>query len=651
MGTDPGPDRRRAPPDPASPHPLMKSPATMHAYRPDLSDPIPPPGTAAPGSMVARLRAGAAADPERVAFTLLDGRERTAALTLAALDRRARAVAVALRQAGAEAGAPVLLVLPAGLDVVAALFGCYYAGAVAVPVRQPNPSRPLGHLEAVARDSGARIGIAGAALAPLLAARLGEVRWLAAEDAAGADAELWADPGLGPDAVAHLQYTSGSTAAPKGVVVSHANVLANARDLARQCAIGPESRILSWLPHYHDLGLMFGCLQPVHAGCPAVLMAPAAFAQRPLAWLEALSRHRITHTAAPNFAYQACLDGDPGRRRGLDLSRLRVALNGAEPVRAETVAAFARAFAPHGFRAEAMCPAYGLAEATLVATACGPGRPPVVARVRPDRMQEDALVPADGGAGRALVASGDLAVETRVVVVAPETGEALPPGRIGEIWLSGPSIAAGYWRRPDATAARFGARLASGEGPFLRTGDLGGVLGSDLFVLGRLDGLIIVRGVNHAAEDLEATVEGCDPALSPGAGPPSRSRPPGPRASSSPRRCGAARCGPSPTRRAPSAWSGRSGARSPRRTTSRSPAWCCSGPGACPGRTAARSSATPAGGTSRRAASTACTRGARPPSPGRPRGRCRRGPRPGRRRPAPAWPNSRAGCAATRPSG
>ncbi|WP_146214732.1 AMP-binding protein [Azospirillum thermophilum] len=478
-------------------------------------------------SIVSLLRARAGAEPQRTAYSFLslaDARE--TCLSYGDLDLRARATAARLQREGvgtAPGGAPestVLLVFPAGFDFLASFFGCLYGGAVAVPVRYPNPKRPLTHLKGVAADSGATLGLTTAELRPVVAEQLPGIRWLVPEEIDPAEAAGWTDPQAAAAHVAYLQYTSGSTAAPKGVVVGHGHIMANSADFSRQFGVGPDSRTLSWLPHYHDLGLVFGCLQPVFVGCAAFLMTPVAFAQRPLSWLEAITRHRITHTGAPNFAYQSCLDIPEAQRAGLDLSSLQVCINGAEPVRADTVEAFTASFAAQGFPAAAMCPGYGLAECTLVATACGPGKLPTIRTVRPDRMADGVFEPvAEGEPGRRLVASGGTDVEATILVVDPLSGEPCAPGRFGEIWIAGPSVAGGYWKRPDLSARKFAGRLAAHGGrPFLRTGDLGAIHHGEVYVLGRMDDLIIIRGANHSAEDLELTVEGCDPALQPGGG-------------------------------------------------------------------------------------------------------------------------------------
>ncbi|WP_404337317.1 AMP-binding protein [Sphingomonas sp. MMS12-HWE2-04] len=448
-------------------------------------------------TIAAIVRTRAAADPAGIALRFLSPLSGAdTGLSLGQLDRSAGSVAAAL--AGLEPQSPVLLAFPTGPDFVAAYLGCLHAGMIAVPVRYPNARRPLTHIRAVAADSGAACVLTTGEMRALLEGALG-IAAFAVADLPAAPAG-WAGPEIAGEDVAHLQYTSGSTAAPKGVMIGHRALIANVRDILRCWEIDADSRTLSWLPLYHDLGLVFGCVAPLVAGCPGMLMSPTDFSRSPAVWLEAVSRHRITHTAAPNFAFDACLAIPEARRLGLDLSSLRVATNGAEPVRAHTVRAFAETYGPLGFAAEAMCPGYGLAEVTLMASLCGPGELPAI-------VDE-------------LVASSGAPTSTRIAIVDPETYRRCKAGERGEIWLAGPSVAAGYWRRPEASAAKFAARIAGGRSAetWLRTGDLGFLKGGRLFVLGRMDDLIIVRGVNHHAEDIELSVERCDPALAPGGG-------------------------------------------------------------------------------------------------------------------------------------
>jgi amino acid adenylation domain-containing protein len=461
-------------------------------------------------TVVGLLRARAAERPEQVAFTFLaDGESEGGRLTYAELDRKAAAIAAALAPS-VPRGERALLLYPPGLDFIAAFFGCLYAGVVAVPAYPPRPNdRSQSRLRAIAHDATPRAALtteailAGAveprgllAVAPELAG----LRWIPTDTpSAAGQAAVLAEPA--PESLAFLQYTSGSTAAPKGVMVSHRNLLHNERMIGAAFGMDEESVVVGWLPLYHDMGLIGNVLQPLHAGGRCVLMSPVAFLQRPMRWLEAISRYRGTVSGGPNFAYELCVrKASPEALAGLDLSSWRVAYNGAEPVRASTLERFAETFAPCGFRPEAFYPCYGLAEATLFVTGGVPGRAP---RVESTGQR---------------VSCGQVWMGQRLVVADPETGTELPGGEEGEVWLSGPSVAGGYWENPEGTARDFNAFLATGEGPFLRTGDLGYLAAGELYVTGRLKDLIILRGRNHYPQDVELTAERAHPDLHPGGG-------------------------------------------------------------------------------------------------------------------------------------
>ncbi len=446
---------------------------------------------------------------------LVDGETQEAALTYGGLDRRARAVA-ALLQGQGLAGERALLVYPPGLDYIVALMGCLYAGVVAVPTYPPRLNRPDPRLQAIVGDSQAAAALTtGAILATLdqrvvHAPNMAALRWLPTDGIDAGLAEAWRDPNVRGDDLAFLQYTSGSTAAPRGAMVTHANALCNAAMIHTAVDATTDSRGVMWLPPYHDMGLVGGILQTVYSGAMTTFMSPFAFLQRPLRWLQTIARTRATHSGGPNFAFDLCVNKTaPEQRAALDLSSWRVAFTGAEPVRPDTLERFADAFAVSGFQREAFCPAYGLAEATLLVTC---GKPPGSARtldLDAAALEEHRAVPAKPDAPRRMVTScGPPLDGETVAVVDPTTGARCPPGRIGEIWVSGPSVAQGYWNRPEESAEVFGARLTdSGEGPFLRTGDLGFMDGDELVITGRIKDLIIIDGRNHYPQDVEATVE------------------------------------------------------------------------------------------------------------------------------------------------
>ncbi|WP_431873301.1 AMP-binding protein [Amycolatopsis sacchari] len=475
-----------------------------------------------PVTVAGLLRTRAQERPRHVGYTFLaDGESQELDLTYGQADARARAVAAALRDAGARPGDRALLLLPPGLDYLTAFFGCLYAGVVAVPLYPPDPfqlDRSLPRIDAVVADCAP---VAALTIAPLLgfldeltsrAPRLGALRWLAVDEAPGADEGPVTADG---ESLAMLQYTSGSTSAPKGVQVSHANLLHNSARIQELFRTTPGSRGVSWLPPYHDMGLIGGLLQPLYAGASTVLMSPLHFLENPVRWLRAISRYRVGITGGPNFAYDLCArKADPAEITTWDLSCWEVAFNGAEPIRPGTLRRFAEVFAPAGFRAEAFLRCYGLAEATLIVSgAGGVFDRPAATTVRVDRAgltHGEATEPGDVE----LTSCGRSLPDQRIAVVDPATETECPPGHVGEIWVSGPSVARGYWRRPEATGRTFHARL--GEVEFLRTGDLGFVRDGELVVTGRLKDLIVVRGRNHYPQDLEFTAERAEPALRPG---------------------------------------------------------------------------------------------------------------------------------------
>ena len=472
------------------------------------------------------LRERAARHPERTACVfLLDGEQEGESLTYAGLDREARRVAARLRAEGL-AGERALLLFPPGLAFVAAYFGCLYAGVVAVPVYPPRSNRNLDRVQAIVADADARAVLATddvvaslaqhAAAAPQLAA----LRWIPCGLSDAADDAPWTDAGVAPEDVAFLQYTSGSTSTPKGVRVTHANLLANERMMRDAFGHREGLVVAGWLPVYHDMGLIGNVLHPLFMGGTCVLMSPAAFLQRPARWLEAVSRYGAETSGGPNFAYDLCAERvSDEEKAALDLRSWRVAFCGAEPVRAPTLERFAAAFADCGFRRDAFYPCYGLAEATLFVSGGRPDAGPVVRDFRPDALERDRAVVASGDdAATALVGCGFPWREGRVEIVHPTTRVRLAPGEVGEIWAAGPHIAGGYWNRPEVTEETFGARLADGEGPFMRTGDLGFVDGGDLFVTGRAKDLIILRGRNLYPQDIEAVAGGAHPALQLGGG-------------------------------------------------------------------------------------------------------------------------------------
>ena len=479
-----------------------------------------------PATLIDLLGWRAAHQPEREAYTFLDaGESEESSITYGELDRQARSVASRLQSMGVAAGERVLLLYPPGLEYVAAFLGCLYAGVVAVPAYPPRLNRPISRLRAIMTDSRATVALSTTHVLSNLERRLAHapemksLRWLATDDGKNL-AEGWSRPEGDGDTLAFLQYTSGSTASPKGVMVTHANLLHNLAMIYHGFGHTPDSQMVSWLPPYHDMGLIVGVLQPLYGGFPAALMPPVSFLQRPLGWLRAISRLGADSAGAPNFAYDLCSRKvTPEELANLDLSSWTMAFNGAEPVRQETLERFAATFAPCGFRREALYPAYGLAEATVFVSGGSKTAPPVLLPVRGADLERNRVVEmsTDGKRTRTLVGCGRTwAEDHKIVVVDPESRTRCPDDRVGEIWVSGPSIAQGYWNRPEETKRTFRAYLAdTGEGPFLRTGDLGFLHRGELFVTGRLKDLIVIRGLNHYPQDIEQTMERCHVALRP----------------------------------------------------------------------------------------------------------------------------------------
>ncbi len=478
-------------------------------------------------SEVVELRADS--QPEARAYTfLLDGESEEESLSYEQLRRRVRAIGGLLQEAGAR-GERVLLLFPPGLDYVAAYLGCLHAGAIAVPAYPPDPmrlARTLPRLESLISDARARFALTLSGIREMAeafgeqAASLGALNWLCVEEATEAHALAWKDPGSTSDTVAMLQYTSGSTGSPRGVMLTHGNLLHNSAAIQRCFGSNERSRGVIWLPPYHDMGLIGGILQPLYVGFPVVLMSPLDFLSRPLRWLRAISHYRGTISGGPNFAFELCTRKvTPEERAALDLSSWDLAFNGAEPIHPATMLRFCETFAPSGFRAESVYPCYGLAEATLIAAGGRKEAPPVLrsfSRTWVERGQAVEL-PSEAPEASTLVGCGFSLEGQELLLVEPESRLPVVPGRIGEIWLRGPSVAKGYWNRPEETQATFQARRAdTGEAGYLRTGDLGFLDDGELFVTGRIKDLLIVRGRNYYPHDLERTAVACHPALRPG---------------------------------------------------------------------------------------------------------------------------------------
>src|SRR6266508_2813137 len=456
----------------------------------------------------------------RPAFSFLGATgEEVASLTFEQLCVRAQGVAVFLA-AELPAGSRVVLLYPPGPDYVVAVFGCFLGGFTAVPAYPPLDQKQLLQLSLMTRDADPAGFLAPPGVREYVEGGLrGDdaivgPRWLVAPDGV-------ADPGTirrSAPPPALLQYTSGSTRRPRGVVVTHPNLLHSSEQIRRCFGHSEASRGVIWLPPYHDMGLVGGILQPVYAGFPVWLMSPLDFLHNPVGWLRAVARFGGTTSGGPNFAYDLCVRRTAEADRvGLDLSSWNVAFTGAETVRAGTLRDFAAAFAPYGFAPEAFLPCYGLAEATLLVAGWPRSREPRVGRYDATALGTGRAVEATGDPSREVVSVGPAAPGQVIRVVDPDTGSVLPAGQIGEIWVRGPNVAAGYWNHRTETEATFGAVI--GGSPYLRTGDLGFTDDeANLYVVGRSKDVLVVRGRNHAPDDLEATAAAAHPLLRVGCG-------------------------------------------------------------------------------------------------------------------------------------
>ena len=484
----------------------------------------PPPNT----NIVDVLDHWASERPDQVAFYFSDGDGAEDRITYAQLQRASRGIAAEMLRRGLS-GHRAILMFPPGLDFVKAFCGCMYAGVVAVPAFTPRRNRNVQRLQAISDDARASVALTVADVVDRTEGMLDEtpslrdLDWLAVDEIPPLGrADTWVAPPLSSDQLAVLQYTSGSTGTPKGVMLSHGNIMYNVMVIVYSFEPTHASVGLTWLPTYHDMGLVGGVLEPLFCGRPNVLMSPMTFLQKPVRWLRAITKYRATISGGPNFAYDLCAqritDED---MQDLDLSSWKVAFNGAEPIRPATLSAFCERFAAVGFREEAFFPCYGMAETTLIVTGAHMEKSPTIGRFDGKALDEHRVIPVPPGHEneRLLVGCGRIFPEEEVLIVEPETCVPLPEHQVGEIWVRSPSVGLGYWQKTEATTETFRAQLAGGDKDefFLRTGDLGFLGGGELFVTGRLKDLIIVRGVNRYPQDIERTVEQSDNRLQAGA--------------------------------------------------------------------------------------------------------------------------------------
>lgn len=471
------------------------------------------------------LRDRAIGQSNQKAYTFLEnGEAQTDSLTYHELDLKARAIAAQLQS---WQGERALLLYPPGLDFICAFFGCLYAGVIAVPAYPPRRNQKLSRLLSVAEDAQAAIALTNTSVLNAIQSQwtenqeLAQLNWIATDKIELVSVD-WTAKEIKPEELAFLQYTSGSTGRPKGVMISHSNLMHNLGIIYQSFGHSYHSKGIIWLPPYHDMGLIGGVLQPIYGGFPVVLMPSVYFLQKPIRWLQAISRYRATTSGGPNFAYDLCLRKvKPDQLASLDLSSWEVAFTGAEPIRAETLEQFAAKFESCGFRKEAFYPCYGMAEATLFVSGGLKTELPIICAVEEKALEQNKVIPVcrEETGARKLVGCGRAWLDHKIAIVDPKSLTECPSNQVGEIWVSSSSVAQGYWRKPEETEQTFNAYIAdTGEGPFLRTGDLGFCQNGELFVTGRLKDVIIIRGRNHYPQDIELTVERSHQALKPSCG-------------------------------------------------------------------------------------------------------------------------------------
>ena len=482
-----------------------------------------------PATLVELVRWRATHERDRQAYSLLDDAlEEVASLTYSEIDRRARAIGAWLQSIGARGGERILLLHPPSPAYNTAFLGCLYSGNVAVPVYPPQTLQSLQNLLEIVTNSEASVVLTTAdfraMLAPLLAHApdLQRLRWLNTEEVAEGLEDGWREPEADAQSLAMLQYTSGTTSTPKGVMLTHDNLLYNALAAVITFEVDNSSSVLTWMPIYHTMGIFGAVLQPLCGGYRSIQMSPSSFLQSPLRWVRAISRYRVTASGGPNFAFDVCARlATPELTATLDLSCWALAFTGSESIRAESLNRFAAAYESCGFRREALAPTYGLTEATMVVSGGPPAAPLITEEVSAAGLEMNRLVEVSSPEEqvKSLVGCGEIVPGQHVLIVDPETLTECTPEQVGEIWIGGRSIAQGYWKHPGETENTFRGFVATtGEGPFLRTGDLGFIRHRQLFVTGRLKDLIIIRGRNHYPQDIEATVERSHPSVRPGAG-------------------------------------------------------------------------------------------------------------------------------------
>ncbi|WNJ20710.1 AMP-binding protein [Pontibacter sp. G13] len=471
------------------------------------------------------LQYRAAHQGDKLAFGFLEkGETLTQTFSYAELDAQAQVIAAYL-QTKCQPGDRAMLVYPSGLDYIAAFFGCLYAGVIAVPIYPPQMGRQQDRIFTILKDSEASICLTTGHILEMIGKGAPEllsndhIEWLDSTQIPANQGNNWVDPEVSADHLAFLQYTSGSTGTPKGVMVSHRNLIANQQMISTAFQTSEDSVVVGWLPLYHDMGLIGNILNPVYNGGSMYLMTPLAFLQRPMRWLEAVQTYKGTHSGGPNFAYELLVAKSTVEEIAqLDLSCWEKAFCGAEPVRADTLKKFSDRFASAKFNQNALYPCFGMAETTLFVSGKSGQSENIILHVDQTDLAENriSLLSPEHPNAIPMVSNGTKWLDENWAIVDPETCTTKAPLEVGELWVSGPHVAEGYWNKPEVTTETFQAKTSDGAGPFLRTGDLAFIHEGNLYICGRLKDLIIIRGKNHYPQDIEHTVFSSHPALKQG---------------------------------------------------------------------------------------------------------------------------------------
>lgn len=468
---------------------------------------------------------------QKVYSFLRNEKQETAILTYGKLETRARAIAGQLQEMGVKEGERALLLYSQPLEFICAFFGCLYAGVIPIPAPPPDAiriKRTLPRLQGFIKDAEASLALTTSQIFSQFSEEskkkleFNKIVWLYSEEIPDKLADQWQELTINPDAIAYLQYTSGSTSTPKGVMVTHKNIIHHSACINQAWNYTSDSIAATWMPYFHDYGLIDGFIQPIYSGITCYVISPLTFVKNPITWLKVISKYRVTHSQSPNFGYDYCVRRVTSEQlANLDLSSWSTASNGAEPIRKDTIENFIKTFEPCGFNATAFYPAYGLAEASLLVATKPHQEVPKIASVSASALEKNQIIECDSNQKetRYVVSCGFPLSGMEVVIVNPNTLTRCTPDEVGEIWVSDVSVAQGYWNKPKETKHTFKAYLQdTGEGPFLRTGDLGFIKDGQLFVTGRLKDIIIIRGCNHYPQDIEFTVEQSHSALRKNAG-------------------------------------------------------------------------------------------------------------------------------------